>query len=92
MLKKHPYFCPAEGGPGLGPGPAGLEFWKMSTAIPSFFAVANAFFNLNFPHSQWQKNCVLRQFALSALVKFEPCRPGCRPGENEHESCLHYIK
>jgi hypothetical protein len=27
-----------------------------STAIPSFFAVFNAFFNLNFPHPLWQKN------------------------------------
>jgi hypothetical protein len=54
---------------------AGLEFRKMSsTAIPSFFAVVNAFFNLNFPRSLWQKTCVLctTAIALSGLVKFEP--------------------
>jgi hypothetical protein len=37
----------------------------------AFFAVVNAFFNLNFPHSQWQKNCTTA-IALSALVEFEP--------------------
>jgi hypothetical protein len=51
----------------------GLEFQKMSsTAIPSFFAVVNAFFNLNFPRSLWQKNLCTTAIALSALVKFEP--------------------
>jgi hypothetical protein len=52
---------------------SGLEFRKMSsTAIPRFFAVVNAFFNLNFLHSLWQKNCTTA-IALCAFVEFESC-------------------
>jgi hypothetical protein len=53
-----------------------LNFGKCSPQqFLAFFAVVNAFFNFNFPHSLWQKNCVLNYtaIALSALVKFEPC-------------------